>query len=293
MATPHWLATGIVTCPLAEGKRLGLIRPPSCWQTGGVSTTPWGALGRGRNTLVVAAVLVWIPGVFWLDAGAGPGQQLLLGLGSWALLIALLKGESPLVRMQTAVVVAFATAVEYTFSPFLEVYVYRFDNVPAFVPPGHGLVYLAALSLGRSEWFRRHSRALVLATVVGGGGYTLWGLSSLAPRLDVLGAFWYLCLLGFLVWGRSRLLYVGAFFVVTYLEVLGTWLGTWTWSAYDPTGLVAIGNPPTGAAGGYGWFDLVAITIAPVLVRTWARLRPLGRPLPQRDPAWVSSRSTT
>ena len=93
-----------------------------------------------------------------------------------------------------------------------------------------------------------------------------------APRLDVLGAFWFVCLLGFLRWGRSRLLYVGAFVVVTYLELLGTHLGTWAWAAYDPTGIVAMGNPPSGAAGGYGWFDLAAVSLAPVLLRLLGRL---------------------
>ena len=82
----------------------------------------------------------------------------------------------------------------------------------------------------------------------------------------MLGAFWYLCLVGFLVLGRNRLLYVGAFLVVTYLELLGTTLGTWTWQPYDPTGLVAMGNPPSGAAGGYGWFDLAAMAFAPWMV---------------------------
>ncbi|HVQ88673.1 MAG TPA: hypothetical protein VMT88_10885 [Actinomycetes bacterium] len=201
-----------------------------------------------------------------LDRHASHTQQLLLGLGTWLLLAALLVGESGLVRAQTAIVVIFATVVEYTFSPLLGVYTYRLENVPAFVPPGHGLVYLAAFSLGRSRWFARHSAGLVTTTVVLGGIYALWGLSPLASRLDVLGAFWYLCLLGFLRWGRSRMLYVGAFAVVTYLEILGTWFGNWAWATTDPTGIVAIGNPPTGAAGGYGWFDLVAMAAAPSLV---------------------------
>jgi hypothetical protein len=114
---------------------------------------------------------------------------------------------------------------------------------------------------------------LVAFTVVAGGLYALWGVSPLAPRLDVLGLFWYACLLGFLAWGRSQLLYVGAFLVVTYLEVIGTWVGTWTWAPYDPTGLVAMGNPPSGAAGGYGWFDLVAVLAAPSLLRLIERWR--------------------
>ena len=219
-----------------------------------------------RDLLGASTVLAWIPLVLLAERGAGPVRELLLGLGTWLLLLGLLARETPLVRAQTAVVVVFATAIEYTFSPLLEVYVYRFGTVPAFVPPGHGLVYLAALSIGRSLWVRQRAKTLVTATVVVGGAYALWGLSPLAPRLDVLGAFWFCCLLGFLRWGRSRLLYVGAFFVVTYLELLGTSLGTWAWQAHDPTGLVAMGNPPSGAAGGYGWFDLAAVTVAPALL---------------------------
>jgi hypothetical protein len=219
------------------------------------------------------AVLVWIPITLGLDHRATLQQQLLLGLVTWALLVLLLKRESTLVQVQTAIVVVFATLVEYTFSPLLEVYTYRFDNVPAFVPPGHGLVYLAALTMGRSQLFTKYSRQLVSITVVLGGSYALWGVSPLAPRPDVLGLFWYGCLLGFLAWGRSRMLYVGAFVVVTYLELIGTWWGIWAWSPHDPTGLVSMGNPPTGAAGGYGWFDLVAITLAPVLIGVWERNR--------------------
>jgi hypothetical protein len=228
-------------------------------------------VARSAADLALAGVvLVWVPLVLILDRDAGLGFQHLLGLGTWLLLLTLLRRESPLVRAQTAVVVVFATAVEYTFSPLLEVYVYRLDNVPAYVPPGHGLVYLCALTLGRSALFRAYARPLVRLTVVIGGAYAAWGL-LLTDRPDVLGAFWYGCLVGFLLWGRSRLLYVGAFLVVTYLELIGTALGIWAWQTHDPAGLVSIGNPPSGAAGGYGWFDLAAILAAPALLRAWDR----------------------
>ena len=95
------------------------------------------AVHLARHDLAIAAaVLVWIPGVLLADRGASLARQELLGLGTWVLLGTLLRREAPLVRAQTAVVVAFATAVEYTFSPLLHVYVYRLHNVPAFVPPG-------------------------------------------------------------------------------------------------------------------------------------------------------------
>jgi len=208
----------------------------------------------------------WITVVLALDASGSLSTQRLLGAMTWLLLALALSRESALVRTQTLVVVVAATAVEYTFSPLLEVYTYRFDNVPAYVPPGHGLVYLAALAIGRSGVVRRNLSTCVAAVLLLGGAYAAWGLSPLAPRLDVLGAFWFACLAAFLACGPSRPLYVGAFVVVTWLEVVGTALGTWTWQPSDPTGIVAIGNPPSGAAGGYGWFDLFALLLAPSLL---------------------------
>lgn len=246
--------------------------------TAQTATVPVEVAAEGRSRVrgmrpdpVVALTMAWVPLVLVLDRGAGIWWQRLLGLGTWVLLLLLLRRESPLVRAQVAVVVVFATAVEYTFSPLLEVYVYRLGNVPSFVPPGHGLVYLCALAMGRSAWMRAHLGPAAALTAGSLGAYALWGV-LVSERPDALGAFWFLCLLGFLSLGRSRGLYVGAAVVVTYLELLGTWLGTWEWQTHDPTGLVSIGNPPSGAAGGYGWFDLAAVLAAPTLLATTARL---------------------
>jgi len=230
-----------------------------------VRTEARSRLRGGSGPLAAAVVMAWISVVLVLDSAGTIWLQHGMGVLTWCLLVGMLLRESPLVRMQTAVVVAFATAVEYTFSPLLEVYVYRFDNVPAYVPPGHGLVYLAALGLSRSRWVQTKLRGCTTAVLVIGGAYSLWGL-TLGPRPDVLGAVWYACLVAFVLWGPSRTLYLGAFIVVTYLEIVGTALGTWTWQPHDPTGIVAIGNPPSGAAGGYGWFDLAALLSAPWLL---------------------------
>lgn len=227
-------------------------------------TAPTGGLGRPL------AIMAWLAFLLAADRGA-EAYQLVLGGATWLVLVALARRQGTPVRIQVAVVVLFATAVEYTFSAWLGVYIYRLGTVPAYVPPGHGLVYLAALLLSRSTLFRRHSRWPVVLTVVVGGGYAAWGL--VASRPDVLGAVWFLCLLAFLLWGRSPALFAAVFVVVTYLELLGTDLGTWAWQPLDPTGRVSIGNPPSGVAGGYGWFDLVAVAATPSLTRWLHRLR--------------------
>lgn len=218
----------------------------------------------------------WVTLALWIDradGGASLWAQRGLGLVTWLLLVVALRWFTPLVRCQTLVVVVFATIIEYTFSPTLEVYLYRFENVPAYVPPGHGLVYLAAYALGHTLWVRRRLVACAYAVVAVGGAWAAYGL-LLADRPDLLGALWFGCLVAFLVWGPSREVYVGAFVVVSYLELVGTRLGNWAWQAHDPIAGVSIGNPPSGSAGGYGWFDLAGLLLGPSLLAAWLRLSP-------------------
>jgi hypothetical protein len=244
--------------------------------------------GQHLDPLVAAVILAWIGLVLVaasppLPAGAELVRQLALGGATWGVLVVLLRRETPLVRAQTLVVVALATCVEYTFSPLLQAYTYRIGTVPLFVPPGHGLVYLAALTLGRSVLVGRYRRPLVAVTVLVGCAWAAAGVLGIAGRHDVLGAFWLACLLGFLAWGPNPRLYVGAFVVVSYLELAGTALGIWHWAPTDPVlHVIGQGNPPSGAAGGYGWFDLWALLLAPRLWAGWRSVRDRVEPRAQQ-----------
>jgi hypothetical protein len=224
-----------------------------------------------RQVMPALAVMGWVTIVLALDQLCTQLGQLVLGVATWMVLGFLLWRSPRLLRVQVGIVVVFATVIEYVFSPLLDVYTYRLGGVlgvPSFVPPGHGLVYFAAVTLGTSTLFLSFRKPLIISCIVVGGLYSLWGL-FLSPQSDALGAFWYGCLVLFLIFGKQQLVYVGAFLVVTYLELVGTYWGVWRWSTVDPTGVISIGNPPSGAAGGYGWFDLAAITFAPGLVRRW------------------------
>jgi hypothetical protein len=219
-----------------------------------------------RSLLII---LAWIPLVLAVD---GRVSTFVLGLVTTALLVWLTMKQSLIVRYQVAIVVAFATVIELVFSGWLGVYEYRLGMVPLYVPAGHGLVYLAALDFGQWAWAQRHARTIVRVTVVVVIAVAIYAL--LGTRNDVLGAFWAVCLLGFLRWGRSPLLFVGAFWVVSWLEVLGTRWGVWTWQPYDTIlGWVPQGNPPSVAAGGYGWFDLAAVAFAGTIAAKMQSLR--------------------
>ena len=152
------------------------------------------------------------------------------------------------------------------------------ETVPTFVPPAHGLVFMAGLSL--SEALRRHSRALV---AVAAAAATVWGVLGLTvlPRLDAAGAIGVPPLLAFLWRSRARAAYAGVFLVVGALELYGTAIGTWHWAETLPGLGIPDGNPPSGVASGYVWFDVMALLLAPRLLLAAQRTWPLRRrPVP-------------
>jgi hypothetical protein len=61
--------------------------------------------------------------------------------------------------------------------------------------------------------------------------------------------------------------------VVAALELYGTAIGTWRWERELPELGIPDGNPPSGVASGYVWFDVMALLVAPMIS---ARLRGLS-----------------
>ena len=193
--------------------------------------------------------------------------QLALGAVTWTVLLAGLRPLEPLARAQALGVVAFATVGEVTGSLVWGVYHYRLHNLPLFIPPAHGIVYLSGLALTGLVPVRR----LVAAAAAGSIGWGLAGLTVL-PRLDVAGAFGVPLLCVFLWRSRARSTYAGVFLVVGALELYGTSIGTWRWARTLPGLGIPDGNPPSGVASGYVWFDVMALLVAPIIVTAAARI---------------------
>ena len=120
----------------------------------------------------------------------------------------------------------FATVGEVTGSLVWGVYRYRLHNLPLFIPPAHGLVYLSGLALAALVPARR---IVVAAAAVGAVAWGIAGLTVL-PRLDVAGAIGVPLLCVFLWRSRFRAAYAGVFLVVAALELYGTSIGTWRWA---------------------------------------------------------------
>jgi hypothetical protein len=183
--------------------------------------------------------------------------------------------------VQALAVVVAATCGEVTGTIVWGVYAYRLHNLPLFIPPAHGLVFLTGVALSRTAPARRHPTLLV------GGAASIavtWALAGLTvlPRKDVAGAAGVLLLVAFLWRSRSRAVYASVFLVVAALELYGTSIGTWKWAKELPGLGIPDGNPPSGVASGYVWFDVMALLLAP-------RLLALARP--NRTPSTTDRRA--
>jgi hypothetical protein len=214
----------------------------------------------------------YFAGVLWLDRYVDTEQQLLLGASTWIVLLVACRGLGPERLAQVALVVAVATCAEVVGSILWGVYEYRLGNLPAFVPPGHGLVYLTGLRLSECALVRRRPRPFVLSVLAIALAWTLAGLTVL-PRLDVAGALGAVIFAACLLWGRAPAIYAGVFVAVGALEWYGTAIGTWQWAETIPALGIPDGNPPSGVASGYVLFDVAALALAPLLLSLLGRAR--------------------
>lgn len=215
-----------------------------------------------RDYFIVVFAFIVVALCFLIDSIASIELQYALGVAGWLSLFFLLYGECNYVRTQVLIAVTFATIGEHFASIYMAGYTYRLENVPAFVPPGHGIVYLTAVVLGRSGFFQQYAKKIVVFVVLVGGLWSLFALTAVVGRKDEIGTILFCVYLLYLFRGRSPMVYLGAFFITTWVELLGTSIGTWNWAAIDPASTLTQGNPPSGVAAWYCLVDAVAINNA-------------------------------
>jgi len=215
----------------------------------------------------IALVVYW-PVLLYADARVQAlTQQYILGALTFAFLFFAMRFSPPSERRQIWLMVGIATCVELFCSVVWGLYRYRWGNVPLFVPPGHGLLYLFALRAARTPLMVNHGRtvgrvALACATVWAIGGLTVGPL--LTGRVDALGALLWPVFV-WLMRKPAAVVYAASFFITAELELLGTAFGIWTWAHVAPVIHLPAGNPPSVIAGGYCVMDAAASKVATLL----------------------------
>ncbi|NOQ36907.1 MAG: hypothetical protein GQ569_13625 [Methylococcaceae bacterium] len=205
------------------------------------------------------------------DGSAPLEHQKTLAVLAWVFLITMLWGEDKHIRVQVMIAVVFATIGENFAALYMEGYSYRFNNIPLYIPAGHGMVYLTAVAMARSGFFQRYAREISIFVVFIGAFWALWGMSDFASRKDDIGAILFCIFLACLFKGRSPMVYLAAFFITSWLEIVGTSSGTWVWAEIDPATGLAQGNPPSGVAAWYCLVDAVAMAGANPVLAAYTR----------------------
>src|SRR5438067_1882607 len=174
------------------------------------SAPPATRASRATLLFLAAFTAYWPVALACDSAGGGLGVQAMIGALTWLLLAAALWHAPAGLRTPALAMVVVATAFECLGSLIWCAYRYRYHNLPLYVPPGHGLFYLAALRLAMLPILRRHGRAIVTIGVLASAGWALHGL-LVGPRADVVGALCWLMLVVFVRRGRDPLLFAVTF----------------------------------------------------------------------------------
>ncbi|MDQ7089055.1 MAG: hypothetical protein Q9M50_00170 [Methylococcales bacterium] len=244
-----------------------------------------------RDYSLVLFSLVYITCAVNYDGSGSLAAQKVLAIMTWSALIVMLWDENKETRMQVILTLTFATLAEHFASIYMGCYRYRFNNVPLYVPPGHGVIYLAIIALARSGFFLHYARKITLVVLVAGGSWVLWGV-FFAAREDLTGAVLFILFLIYVFKGRAPMIYLAAFFVSTWLEIVGTFSGTWAWAEIDPIFGLTQANPPSGVAACYCFVDSLAIINTKLGLKAWnfmlKKIEMIKIPLTSRQTQWVS-----
>ena len=191
-------------------------------------------------------------------------EQWMLGLLTFGVLyLAALKAPKEQ-RLQVWICVLVATGFEVFGSLIWGVYRYRLHNVPLFVPPGHGLVYLFGLLAMSTPMVKRHGKKVAHVVLGGAGAWALAGVTLLpiiTGRYDLQGAMCLPVFAWFVLRSPRWALFAAIFIATGELEIFGTSFGNWYWLPVAPWTRIPSGNPPSVIAGGYCVIDASVLLV--------------------------------
>lgn len=179
--------------------------------------------------------------------------QVIVSAGAWMVLALLWARSAERERPALAACLAFATAGEIFLSLVWGLYEYRLGNIPLFVPPGHVLLFflgtrIAARIPEGGEWWIAAAAAPLVAAFAWNGR-------------DTFGPLLFALFLACLAISPSRRLYATMFVLSLAMELYGTWVGNWMWSAKVPWLGLTSDNPPLAAGAFYCVLDLLVVSV--------------------------------
>lgn len=192
----------------------------------------------------------------WLTAHVLHGQDICNVIAFISYCVILLNSKDRLYWLMLVMTIA-SLCAEIIGSIILKLYAYRLHNIPVYIPMGHAVIYATVYLISKQPLIRQYYSAIEqslkkLAFLV--------CVMSLLILNDVMGFIGYVVFLVIIFSRKKSMFYLIMFFMVYYVELLGTVFSTWAYYGvignhpnYPP-----IGYTPSCIASAYILIDLVS-----------------------------------
>lgn len=167
---------------------------------------------------------------------------------------------------------------EVFFSLVLGMYTYRLENLPLYVPLGHSIIYAGVFYISKEPVLKKHKELVIKILYI---SMIIYSTAWLVFANDVFG---FLCMLVIVYLlnkkPHTKLFFLIMFFMIVYLELLGTYFDCWYWPQiwFDKISFISSANPPSGISVFYFGFDIGCLLIYRQLNKAkWKRLRNLQK----------------
>jgi len=145
---------------------------------------------------------------------------------------------------------------EFVFAILLNMYSYRLNNLPIYVPFGHTIIYASVFYIAKEPFIQKYRDKIMKIL------YYLMIIYSTLWLIFANDTFGFLSML-VILWlfkkrPKSRLFFLIMFFTIVYLELLGTHYGCWSWPEiwFNKISLIPSANPPSAISVFYFAFDM-------------------------------------
>jgi hypothetical protein len=167
---------------------------------------------------------------------------------------------------------------EVLFSLVFGMYTYRLENLPLYVPLGHSIIYAGVFYITKEPILKANKELIIKFLYILMIIYsTLW----LIFENDVFG---FICMLVIVFLFRknphTKLFFLIMFFMIVYLELLGTYYECWYWPEiwFDKIPFIPSANPPSGISVFYFGFDVGCLWLYKKFNENkWKRLRSIQK----------------
>jgi hypothetical protein len=220
--------------------------------------------GHGTAAMIVLTIGIGLQ----IDQHWQPWGQFAVSIWCWGFVFWLIRRAPPPWRWVMLACLVISTIGEVFASLVWGLYAYRLHNIPAFIPPGHLMMWLLGFYASAHL-----ARLLIPAAVVAAIGWTGYGLASGLDQAALpMAAF----LAAALIFGDDPRRYAATFLLAIALELYGTSIGNWRWVADAPWLHLSMTNPPLCAGGLYCVRDVLVAFFTMGMMRWRSRRRAAG-----------------